>query len=83
MNASHDDSRHGLADRSYRPERADWTIDQDWGRYSAAEHAVWKTLFERQSRLLPGRACQAFVQGMRELPMRHDRSRASTSCPRR
>ena len=72
MNASHDDSRHGLADRSYRPERADWTIDQDWGRYSAAEHAVWKTLFERQSRLLPGRACASFVQGMRELPMRHD-----------
>ncbi len=48
---------------------ADWTIPQDWARYSAAEHATWKTLFERQTRLLPGRACDQFVQGMRELPM--------------
>ena len=48
---------------------ADWTIDQDWERYTADEHAVWKTLFDRQTRLLPGRACDAFVQGMHALPM--------------
>ncbi len=47
----------------------DWTIDQDWGRYTAAEHAVWHTLFQRQSRLLPGRACDAFVVGLQALPM--------------
>ena len=51
---------------------ADWTIDQNWAQYTAAEHAVWKTLFERQSALLPGRACDAFVQGMRQLPMGAD-----------
>ena len=55
-----------------RAGRADWTIDQDWAHYSAAEHAVWRTLFERQSRLLPGRACDAFVRGMAELPIRAD-----------
>ena len=49
--------------------RPDWTIAQDWHRYGAAEHATWKTLFERQTRLLPGRACAEFVQGMRELPI--------------
>ena len=38
------------------PERPDWTIDQGWERYTVAEHGVWKTLFERQTRLLPGRA---------------------------
>ena len=48
---------------------ADWTIDQGWESYTAEEHAVWKTLFERQTRLLPGRACDEFVQGMQELPM--------------
>ena len=48
---------------------ADWTIDQGWERYTADEHAVWKTLFDRQTRLLPGRACDAFVQGMHALPM--------------
>lgn len=30
---------------------------------------MWKTLFERQSKLLPGRACDAFVQGMHDLPI--------------
>lgn len=49
--------------------RADWTIDQGWQNYSAAEHAVWKTLFERQTRLLPGRACDEFVLGMQALPI--------------
>lgn len=65
--------KHGLAaGQAQRPERADWTIDQGWEHYSAREHAVWKTLFERQSKLLPGRACDAFVQGMAELPIDAD-----------
>lgn len=49
--------------------RADGTIDQDWARYSARDHAVWRTLFERQTRLLPGRACDAFLDGMARLPI--------------
>ncbi len=61
-------AKHGLA-AGARPERADWTIDQGWEQYSAVEHGVWKTLFERQSRLLPGYACDEFVQGMQALPM--------------
>jgi phenylalanine-4-hydroxylase len=52
--------------------RPDWTIDQGWSSYTAAEHATWKTLFERQTKLLPGRACDEFVQGMRDLPMSAD-----------
>ena len=52
-----------------RPQRPDWTIDQGWADYTAEEHAVWKTLFERQSALLPGRACDAFVDGMQKLPI--------------
>jgi phenylalanine-4-hydroxylase len=63
-------TKHGAAaGESGRPERADWTIDQGWENYTAAEHAVWKTLFERQTALLPGRACREFVQGMRDLPI--------------
>ena len=65
--------KHGLAAGDARlPARADWTIDQDWAHYSAAEHAVWTTLFERQTRLLPGRACDEFVTGMRDLPIGAD-----------
>jgi len=55
------------------PPRADWTIPQGWERYSAAEHAVWKTLYERQARLLPGRACDEFVHGMQALEIGADR----------
>ncbi|WP_066547870.1 MULTISPECIES: phenylalanine 4-monooxygenase [unclassified Sphingomonas] len=43
---------------------ADWTIPQDWDRFSDAEHGVWDTLFERQSALLPGRASDAFLRGI-------------------
>jgi phenylalanine-4-hydroxylase len=65
--------KHGLAaGPDTRPERADWTIDQGWEKYTAAEHSTWKTLFERQTQLLPGRACDEFVQGMRDLPIGAD-----------
>lgn len=63
-------TKHGLAAGAQRPpERSDWTIPQGWENYTTADHAVWKTLFERQSRLLPGRACDEFLRGMRELPI--------------
>ena len=52
--------------------RPDWTIDQHWERYTAAEHAIWRTLFTRQQQLLPGRACDAFVAGMQALPIGPD-----------
>ena len=61
--------RHGAAGEGGRPERADWTIDQGWENYGAGEHAVWKTLFERQVALLPGRACREFLRGMARLPI--------------
>lgn len=47
----------------------DYTIPQRWELYSAQDHAVWKTLFERQTALLPGLACAEFVEGMRQLPI--------------
>ncbi|THU04616.1 phenylalanine 4-monooxygenase [Lampropedia puyangensis] len=65
--------KHGFAATdAAAPDNADWTIDQGWESYTAEEHGVWKTLFERQSKLLPGRACKEFVAGMQQLPMRAD-----------
>jgi phenylalanine-4-hydroxylase len=43
---------------------ADWTVPQDWQRYTDAEHAVWDQLFARQSAMLPGRATQSFLDGL-------------------
>jgi len=65
--------KHGSASPERElPERPDWTIDQGWENYTAQEHRVWKTLFERQSKLLPGRACDEFVSGMKDLPIGAD-----------
>jgi phenylalanine-4-hydroxylase len=43
---------------------ADWTIPQNWDAFTAEEHAVWDTLYERQIKLLPGRASNAFLRGL-------------------
>lgn len=42
----------------------DWTIPQDWARYTAVEHAMWDRLFERQSAILPGRVASEFLAGL-------------------
>ncbi len=44
--------------------RSDWTIPQDWDRYTAEEHAVWDTLFARQTGMLEGRVTSAFGRGL-------------------
>ncbi|WP_294236693.1 phenylalanine 4-monooxygenase [uncultured Sphingomonas sp.] len=43
---------------------ADWTIPQGWDHYTAEDHATWDTLFARQSKLLPGRASEAYLRGL-------------------
>jgi phenylalanine-4-hydroxylase len=48
---------------------ADWTIDQAWESYTAAEHRVWDVLYERQSALLPRRACDPFLKGLEALDL--------------
>lgn len=48
---------------------ADWTIPQQWDQFSADDHAVWDTLFARQSALLPGRAADAFLRGLHSLKL--------------
>jgi len=44
--------------------RADFTLDQGWDSYTAEEHAIWRTLFERQEKILVGRACDEFMAGL-------------------
>ncbi|QDX26246.1 phenylalanine 4-monooxygenase [Sphingomonas suaedae] len=42
----------------------DWTVPQNWDAFTREEHAVWDTLYERQIRLLPGRASKAYLRGL-------------------
>lgn len=49
------------------PRAADFTIDQDWASYSAAEHDRWDRLFARAEVTLKNRACDEFIDAMRKL----------------
>ncbi|HTP38166.1 MAG TPA: phenylalanine 4-monooxygenase [Steroidobacteraceae bacterium] len=48
----------------------DWTIPQDHGHFTPGEHQTWTTLYERQAALLPGRACQPFLDGLDQLDLK-------------
>jgi phenylalanine-4-hydroxylase len=54
-----------------RPDSAagDWTIPQDWARYTAAEHAMWDRLFARQVGLLRTRVAPEFLAGLDALQL--------------
>ncbi len=55
---------HQQTDRGYVPVYATGVVEQPWDSYTASDHAVWDTLFQRQRELLPGRACREFMQGV-------------------
>ena len=48
---------------------ADWTIPQNWAAYTEVEHQTWDTLYARQMKILPGRACEAFLNGLKALDL--------------
>jgi phenylalanine-4-hydroxylase len=59
-----------LVDRQAAPPAgaaADWTIPQEWGRYTPEQHATWDSLFARQTAMLPDRVDPAFMQGLQIL----------------
>jgi phenylalanine-4-hydroxylase len=63
-------TKHGAANPAAPPPPSgDWTIDQGWAQYTPEQHAVWQTLYQRQCQLLPGRACDEFMQGLQALPI--------------
>jgi len=51
------------------PRNPDYTIDQDWPSYSAAEHDRWDRLFKRSQAVLHERACDEFTAMMHTLKL--------------
>lgn len=49
--------------------KEDFTLDQDWASYSAAEHDRWDRLFARASKVLQGRACDEFLSALQRLKL--------------
>ena len=54
----------------YTRARDDYTCAQNWASYTAADHDTYRRLYERQSALLPGLACQAFIEALPALGVR-------------
>ena len=58
----------------YSSAAPDYSVEQDWARYSAQEHALYRRLFERQSKLVPKYACPEWIEAIagldsaREIP---------------
>ncbi len=51
----------------YARARADYTCEQDYAQYSAADHDTYRRLYARQVQQLPGLACDEFIAAVREL----------------
>jgi phenylalanine-4-hydroxylase len=62
---------YGQGDRpprgDYAQANADYTCDQQWARYSAADHDLYRRLYERQAAQLPGLACEEFIEAVAHL----------------
>jgi phenylalanine-4-hydroxylase len=48
---------------------ADWTIPQNWQRYTPEQHVLWDYLLDRQAKILPGRVAPEFLAGLDMLRM--------------
>lgn len=46
---------------------SDYVIEQRWEAYTSEEHAVWRTLYDRQIDILDGRAVPEFYDGLKRL----------------
>ena len=62
---------YGQGDRpprgDYARAKGDYTCDQEWHRYTAADHDTYRRLYTRQLQQLPGLACREFIDAVQQL----------------
>lgn len=63
---------HQLTDKGYVPVYTTAVVEQPWNSYTATDHDVWRTLFERQRQILVGRACREFLDTQDAMGMSAD-----------
>jgi phenylalanine-4-hydroxylase len=51
----------------YTAAAADYAVTQDWSAYGEAEHALFRRLFDRQSKLVPRYACPEWIEAIEGL----------------
>jgi phenylalanine-4-hydroxylase len=64
--ANYGQSSHGLRG-DYSRMRPDYTVDQQYERYTDEQQDRWRRLYRRQIGLVPGRACAEYEAALREL----------------
>lgn len=47
----------------------DWTMPQNWERFSAGDHARWNTMVAEQTRAIEGLASSAFMDGLGKIAL--------------
>lgn len=60
-------SEGGRLRGDYASADTQYLVTQHWDGHTPDEHALWRKLYQRQARLLPGRACDVFIESLRKL----------------
>lgn len=60
-------SDSGALRGDYSQADENYVVGQNWSAYTPAQHALWRRLYERQAKLIPGRACDVFLDSIRAL----------------
>ena len=69
MNATPRRVEHQQTDKGSVPVYTTAVVEQPWSTYTRDDHATWATLFERQQKILDGRAAREFVENQRKFGM--------------
>jgi phenylalanine-4-hydroxylase len=60
-------SGHGALRGDYSLADAQYVVVQDCSGYTPEQHALWRKLYQRQSSLMPGRACDMFIDSLAQM----------------
>ncbi|EJN08965.1 phenylalanine 4-monooxygenase [Herbaspirillum sp. YR522] len=60
-------SDSGALRGDYSGADANYVVPQHWDRYTPEQHALWRRLYQRQAKLIPGRACDVFIDSLKAL----------------
>jgi phenylalanine-4-hydroxylase len=55
----------------YTKADAHYVVQQDMAAYTPEQHERWRRLYRRQAELLPGRACDAFIDSLQAMDAAH------------
>ena len=55
----------------YSKAASDYSVEQEWTGYKPEEHALYRRLFERQSKLVPRYACPEWIDAIAGLDSSH------------